>query len=80
MNLRTMWQLPRPSTDKPHGYKYSLIYVVEDTRLIGYDNVEIVHENRKYMYLIKKGKKDYDREKGKYIRYQNDSIGEREVI
>jgi len=35
-----MWQLPRPSTDKPHGFKYSLVYVVEDTRVIGYDNAE----------------------------------------
>jgi hypothetical protein len=35
-----MWQLPRPSTDKPHGYKYSLVYVVKDTRVIGYDNAE----------------------------------------
>jgi len=35
-----MWQLPGTSTDKPHGYKYSLAYVVEDTRVIGYDNAE----------------------------------------
>jgi len=35
-----MWQLPVPSTEKPHGYKYSLVYIVEDTRVIGYDNAE----------------------------------------
>lgn len=32
--------MPRLSTDKPHGYKYSLVYVVENTRVIGNDNAE----------------------------------------
>jgi hypothetical protein len=35
-----IWQLSEPTEDKPHGYKYSLVYVVEDTRVIGYDNAE----------------------------------------
>lgn len=35
-----MWQLPGPSKDKPHGYKYSLVYIVEGIRVIGYDNSE----------------------------------------
>jgi hypothetical protein len=35
-----IWQLSQPSTEKPHGYKYSLVYIVEDTRVIGYDNAE----------------------------------------
>ncbi len=35
-----MWKLPEPTRDKPHGYKYSLVYVVEDVRVIGYDNSE----------------------------------------
>ena len=35
-----MWQLPEPSKDKPHGYKYSLVYIVEGVRVIGYDNSE----------------------------------------
>ena len=35
-----MWQLPEPSKDKPHGYKYSLVYIVEGARVIGYDNAE----------------------------------------
>jgi hypothetical protein len=34
-----MWQIP-PSSDKPHGYKYSLVYIVEGQRVIGYDNSE----------------------------------------
>ena len=28
------------SKDKPHGYKYSLVYIVEHERIIGYDNAE----------------------------------------
>ncbi len=35
-----MWQLPQPTKDKPHGYKYSLVYIVDDVRVIGYDNAE----------------------------------------
>lgn len=35
-----MWQLPEPTEDKPHGYKYSLVYIVNDERVIGYDNAE----------------------------------------
>jgi len=35
-----LWQLPKPTADKPHGYKYSLVYIVEDMRVIGYDNAE----------------------------------------
>ncbi len=35
-----MWRLPEPTEDRPHGYKYSLVYIVEDMRVIGYDNAE----------------------------------------
>jgi hypothetical protein len=35
-----MWQLPKPTKDKPHGYKYSLVYIVDGERIIGYDNAE----------------------------------------
>ena len=35
-----MWKLPEPAADKPHGYKYSLVYIVDDVRVIGYDNAE----------------------------------------
>lgn len=35
-----LWRLPKPTKDKPHGYKYSLVYIVEDKRIIGYDNAE----------------------------------------
>jgi len=35
-----MWRLPKPTEDKPHGYKYSLVYIIENERIIGYDNAE----------------------------------------
>ena len=34
-----LWQV-NPSADKPHGYKYSLVYIVKGKRGIGYDNAE----------------------------------------
>ena len=34
------WKLPEPTEDKPHGYKYSIVYIVDDSRIIGYDNAE----------------------------------------
>lgn len=41
-----LWRLPRPIKDKPHGYKYSLVYIVEDERIIGYDNAESKGDHR----------------------------------
>jgi predicted transcriptional regulator len=35
-----MWKLADPTADRPHGYKYSLVYVVNGERVIGYDNAE----------------------------------------
>lgn len=32
-----MWQVPI-SEHTPHGYKYSLVYIVRNQRVIGYDN------------------------------------------
>lgn len=43
-----MWQLPKPSEDKPHAYKYSLVYIVNDERVIGYDNAEGKSDHRHY--------------------------------
>lgn len=34
-----IWKIPATS-DKPHGYKYSLIYISRGRRVIGYDNSE----------------------------------------
>lgn len=33
------WQIPL-SKDKLHGFKYSLVYIVNGKRIIGYDNAE----------------------------------------
>jgi len=43
-----MWQLPKPTQDKPHGYKYSLVYIVNGKRVIGYDNAESRGDHRHY--------------------------------
>jgi len=32
-----LWQVP-VSEHTPHGYKYSLVYIVNNQRVIGYDN------------------------------------------
>ena len=42
-----LWKVPS-SVDKPHGYKYSLAYVVKDKRVIGYDNGESQGDHRHY--------------------------------
>ena len=50
-----IWQV-KPSADKPHGYKYSLVYIVNDTRVIGYDNAEMKGDHKHYGTI----EKDYD--------------------
>ena len=34
----TIWQLPTPSPERPHGLKYSLFYGRDGLRIVGYDN------------------------------------------
>jgi hypothetical protein len=34
----TIWQLPKPSSERPHGPKYSLFYGRDGVRIVGYDN------------------------------------------
>ena len=41
-----MWQLPEQTKDRPHGYKYSLVYIVDGKRIIGYDNAERKGDHR----------------------------------
>lgn len=43
-----IWQLPATTPDKPHGYKYSMVYVVGNARTIGYDNAEGKGDHRHY--------------------------------
>lgn len=42
-----MWQVP-VSEHTPHGYKYSLVYIVASDRVIGYDNERGKGDHRHY--------------------------------
>ena len=33
-----IWQLPKPTAERPHGLKYRLVYAVDGERVVGYDN------------------------------------------
>lgn len=39
-----VWQVPK-SLRQPHGFKYSLVYIVDGQRLLGYDNAH-GHDHR----------------------------------
>ncbi|BDA82591.1 hypothetical protein Sa4125_01330 [Aureimonas sp. SA4125] len=43
-----VWQLPQPSTERPHGLKYSLFYGRAGQRLVGYDNETGKGDHRHY--------------------------------
>lgn len=51
-----IWQLPKPTKDKPYGYKYSLAYIANDKRIVGYDNAERKGDHRHYGRI----EKEYD--------------------
>ncbi len=53
------WRV-RETQDKPHGFKYSLAYIREGKRVVGYDNAE--------------GKGDHRHYKGKEYSYEFKSI------
>ncbi len=42
-----VWEVPI-SKDKPHGYKYSLVYIKGSKRILGYDNAEGKGDHRHY--------------------------------
>ena len=42
-----LWEVPK-TEDKLHGYKYSLVYIVVDKRVVGYDNSEGKGDHRHY--------------------------------
>jgi hypothetical protein len=42
-----LWAVEK-SSDKPHGYKYSLAYIVDAKRVIGYDNAEQKGDHRHF--------------------------------
>ena len=33
-----IWQLPKPTAERPRGLKYRLVYAVDGVRVVGYDN------------------------------------------
>jgi hypothetical protein len=43
-----VWRLPEPEPDRPHGYKYRLVYVRNSERLVGYDNERGKGDHRHY--------------------------------
>jgi hypothetical protein len=45
-----MWQVP-VSEHAPHGYKYSLVYIVAGERIIGYDNERGKGDHRHYEHV-----------------------------
>ena len=45
-----LWKIP-PTPDKPKGYKYSLAYIVDGKRVIGYDNSEQKGDHRHHESL-----------------------------
>jgi len=40
-----IWEVPR-TEDKPHGLKYSFVYIVGGKRIVGYDNGEQKGDHR----------------------------------
>jgi hypothetical protein len=42
-----VWSVP-VTKDKPHGYKYSLVYIKSGERIVGYDNAEGRGDHRHY--------------------------------
>jgi hypothetical protein len=42
-----IWQVPE-TKDKPHVLKYSLVYIKEGERIVGYDNAEGKGDHRHY--------------------------------
>ena len=49
-----MWVVPK-TADKPYGFKYSLVYIVNNKRIVGYDNAEGKGDHRHY----KEGEEPY---------------------
>jgi len=42
-----LWAVEK-SSDKPYGYKYSLVYIEDAKRVIGYDNAEQKGDHRHF--------------------------------
>lgn len=44
----TIWRLPSPDAQRPHGLKYSLFYGRPGERIVGYDNETGKGDHRHY--------------------------------
>lgn len=44
----TIWRVPSPVPPSRHNLKYSLVYVVEGKRIVGYDNERGKGDHRHY--------------------------------
>ena len=44
----TIWRLPQPDSERPHGLKYSPFYGRADERIVGYDNETGKGDHRYY--------------------------------
>jgi len=42
-----IWKIPKDK-NRPHGFKYSLVYIKNEKRIIGYDNSEGKGDHRHY--------------------------------
>ena len=45
----TVWKLPAPSQERPHGLKYSFFFGREGIRIIAYDNERGKGDHRHYL-------------------------------
>jgi hypothetical protein len=43
-----MWEIAAPTADRQDRYKYSLVYIVDGVRVIGYDNGEGKGDHRHF--------------------------------
>lgn len=43
----TVWKVPKTAA-KPHGIKYSFVYIVGNRRVVGYDNAEGKGDHRHF--------------------------------
>jgi len=43
-----VWRLPKPTSERPHGLKYSLFYGRRGERIVGYDNEAGKGDHRHY--------------------------------
>ncbi len=42
-----IWSVAK-APDKPHGFKYSLVYIVNGERVVGYDNAECKGDHKHF--------------------------------